>query len=308
VAACTVAAGKHLGDPAIAVEPYNADSNRVHVTWEDGGSIKYAVMLDRRSSSSFGYVALMDGSLASDTAYHPSINADRGRVVVAWAQGITPDIYACQRATGGGTWEDAVNLSNSVNDASDWPTIALGDAVVVAWEETRSVNDHDIKVCIDYDPADTINIADNATISSYPHVVLQPDDEHLYLHTFWSEPGCSVGHDKLDLNDDEGEGQQNGASAPMAVKPSLAACEPSPFHGHTRISYALPAAGNVSLGVYDATGRPVRTLASRHQRAGNYSVSWDARDSRGKLVPCGVYFYRLDTPGFRSVKKAVVTR
>jgi hypothetical protein len=47
---------------------------------------------------------------------------------------------------------------------------------------------------------------------------------------------------------------------------------------------------------------------SGHQNAGNYSVGWDARDSHGKSVPYGVYFYRLDTPGFRSVKKAVVAR
>ena len=52
----------------------------------------------------------------------------------------------------------------------------------------------------------------------------------------------------------------------------------------------------------------MRTLASGHQRAGSYSVSWDARDSYGRQVPYGVYFYRFDTPGFRSVKKAVVAR
>ncbi len=52
-------------------------------------------------------------------------------------------------------------------------------------------------------------------------------------------------------------------------------------------------------------GRTVRTLASGHQRAGSYSVTWDSRDNRGRQVPRGVYFYRLDTPGFRSVKKAV---
>jgi hypothetical protein len=52
----------------------------------------------------------------------------------------------------------------------------------------------------------------------------------------------------------------------------------------------------------------VRTLATGHQKAGFNSVSWDARDSHGKQVPYGVYFYRLDTPGFRSVKKAVVAR
>ncbi len=28
----------------------------------------------------------------------------------------------------------------------------------------------------------------------------------------------------------------------------------------------------------------------------------------GTQAPHGVYFHRLDTPGFRSVKKAVVTR
>ncbi len=37
-------------------------------------------------------------------------------------------------------------------------------------------------------------------------------------------------------------------------------------------------------------------------------MGWDSRENHGKQVPCGVYFYRLDTPGFRSVKKAVVTR
>ena len=60
-----------------------------------------------------------------------------------------------------------------------------------------------------------------------------------------------------------------------------------------QVSYALPAAGNVSLRVYDVMGRTVRTLANGHQKAGSYSVNWGARDSRGKQVPYGVYFYRL---------------
>jgi len=88
----------------------------------------------------------------------------------------------------------------------------------------------------------------------------------------------------------------------------LAACRPNPFRSHSQISYALPSTANVSLRVYDVTGRTVRTLVSGSQKPGNYSASWDARDSYGKQVPYGVYIYRLDTPGFRSVKKAIVTR
>jgi len=52
----------------------------------------------------------------------------------------------------------------------------------------------------------------------------------------------------------------------------------------------------------------VRTLASGFQKPGTFSVSWDARDTEGKQVPYGVYLCRLETPGFRSVQKAVVTR
>ena len=34
----------------------------------------------------------------------------------------------------------------------------------------------------------------------------------------------------------------------------------------------------------------------------------NSEEGRSREMPCGVYFYRLDTPGFRSVKKAVVAR
>ncbi len=307
-ASCIVATGSYLGDPAVAVEPYNADSARVHITWEDNGSIRYAIILDPMGLSTFGSLILRNGSLANETAHHPSINTERGLVVVAWAQGSPPEVYARQRATDG-DWQNAVNQSGTPNDSSDYPTIAVEDTrVAVAWEETRSASDHDIVGYINFTLIHDRTIFDSDTISSYPHIVLQYiDEETIYLHTVWSEPD-SVGYVRINLVEAEGEGQQSASSGPILTEPSLAACLPNPFHSHTQISYALPAASNVTLQVYDATGRPVRTLANGLQNAGTYSVSWDARDTEGKQVPCGVYFYRLDTPGFLSVKQAVVTR
>jgi hypothetical protein len=286
----------------------------VYVVWKDDANvIYYCGGVDGRGS---GFAPMWTSGPLSDmmeSADHPCINAVRNQVVVAWAQGSPAEIYARQRLSG--IWQTAANLSNTANDASDYPTIAMGDTVVVAWQEARSGGaDFDILACINFD--DTLNVADNATFSRYPHVVFQNkvsgDTCIPYLHTIWSEePSVSyyeVGYNKLNLKQASGEGQQSASSIPIPVKPMLEACRPNPFRGHTQINYALPKAGNVSLQVFDVSGRTVRTLASGHQKAGNYSVSWDARDSHGKSVPYGVYFYRLDTPGFRSVKKAVVTR
>jgi hypothetical protein len=200
VAACTLAAAgpdHPLGDPAVAVEPYTADSNRVYVVWERDGTIYYSYCVDGRGSGIAASWTSNVGLSSSAMADHPSINAERGRVVVAWVQGTTGDIYARQRLSG--TWGNPVMLSDNDLVVSDWPTIALGDAVVVAWEEWITAYDHDVLACVDYDDVNLLNIADNSTISSYPHVVLQPDGEDLCLHTFWSEPDWTVDHDKLNL-------------------------------------------------------------------------------------------------------------
>lgn len=316
VSTYTVATGSSLGDPVLTVEPYSQDSDRVHVTWADDGEVKYRMDKDGRGVEIAGnWTSTVNLSNTEDPSVHSFIAADREQVVVAWAEGNTADIYSRKRSTDSAynNWEAAINLSNTASNASDWPVIAMGDTVVVAWEEQRSETDHDILACINF--GDTVNIADNATMSSYPHVLFQNqtsgDTAIPYLHTVWSEAPearyYEVGYNKLNLKQ-TGEGQQSAGKTTIPMKPALNACRPNPFRDRTQISYQLPTAGNVSLRIYDVTGRTVRTLQNGFQKPGAYSVNWDSRDSRGRLVPHGVYFYRLDTKGFRDVKKAVVTR
>jgi len=58
-----------------------------------------------------------------------------------------------------------------------------------------------------------------------------------------------------------------------------------------------------ALGIYDADGRLVRSLSDGEVSPGRYEVKLPSG-----VLPAGIYFLRLDTPGFRSVKKAVVAR
>ena len=108
---------------------------------------------------------------------HPYIAADRERVVVAWAEGDTADVccrQAFDRQRVRQLGDPRLTSATRRASLSDYPTVALGDTVVVAWQEHRSTTDDDILACIDF--GDTLNIADNATNSGYPHVLFQNID------------------------------------------------------------------------------------------------------------------------------------
>jgi len=78
---------------------------------------------------------------------------------------------------------------------------------------------------------------------------------------------------------------------------SLAQNYPNPFNATTNISFNLAEAGNVSLNVYDITGRLVVTLVDGQMDAGEHVVVWDASN-----VSSGVYFYKLATADFSATK------
>ncbi|MCX6160768.1 MAG: T9SS type A sorting domain-containing protein [Ignavibacteriae bacterium] len=78
---------------------------------------------------------------------------------------------------------------------------------------------------------------------------------------------------------------------------------PNPFNPVTKINFALPKAGFVSLKVYDMLGREVAVLVSENRIAGSHTVSFDA-----SALQSGVFFYRLETNGFVDTKKMMVIK
>jgi subtilisin family serine protease len=84
---------------------------------------------------------------------------------------------------------------------------------------------------------------------------------------------------------------------PAAFKgPGLQAL-PSPFRVTTSLRFVLPEAGNVSLVVYDASGREVRALVHGWQNSGPQAVTWNGTDGAGREMPSGIYFAELRAPG-----------
>jgi len=74
---------------------------------------------------------------------------------------------------------------------------------------------------------------------------------------------------------------------------------PNPFNPSTSIRFDLPNREQVSLRVFDLSGRLVRVLVPGvPMNSGTHSVKWDGRDSAAKLVSAGVYLVRLEAGSF----------
>lgn len=78
---------------------------------------------------------------------------------------------------------------------------------------------------------------------------------------------------------------------------------PNPFNPTTKISFALPTDGNVTLKVFDNLGREVSTLVNGFKTAGFYSL-----DFNGANLTSGLYFYKLDANGFSKVMKMTLVK
>lgn len=93
-----------------------------------------------------------------------------------------------------------------------------------------------------------------------------------------------------------------------APRLQLAQNGPNPFQASTTIRFGLPAAGPVSLRVFDVEGRLVRTLLDGPLPAGSGEAHWDGRDSAGVDQPTGVYFYRLNSAHGSETRKMILKR
>jgi len=83
---------------------------------------------------------------------------------------------------------------------------------------------------------------------------------------------------------------------------------PNPFNPVTKLRYAIPKNGLVTITIYDMLSRQVKTLINQTQNAGYKSVIWDATNDYGKPVSAGVYLYQIRAGEFVQTKKMVVLK
>ncbi len=83
---------------------------------------------------------------------------------------------------------------------------------------------------------------------------------------------------------------------------------PNPVSNSATITYTTTQRGFVSLKIYDASGRLVRTLVNGTEHAGRKTIRWDGKGNDGQDVAAGIYFCQLTLQSKTVCEKLVVVR
>jgi glucose/arabinose dehydrogenase len=83
---------------------------------------------------------------------------------------------------------------------------------------------------------------------------------------------------------------------------------PNPTAGRTELGLALERSSMVTARIFDAAGKPVRTLISSVRAPGGHRLVWNGRDFSGNRVPSGVYFLKVEADGAVATRKISILR
>jgi hypothetical protein len=83
---------------------------------------------------------------------------------------------------------------------------------------------------------------------------------------------------------------------------------PNPFNPSTTIKYDLTKAGNIKINIYNVNGELIKELLNEEKNSGSYSQLWNGKDSHGRTVASGTYFYRIQVGDFVQAKKMILLK
>ncbi len=89
----------------------------------------------------------------------------------------------------------------------------------------------------------------------------------------------------------------------LPIKYSLSQNYPNPFNPSTVINYTIPNAGMTKVEVFNILGQKVITLVNKNLEAGSHKVEFNASN-----LTSGIYFYKLQSNNFTSIKKMMLIK
>jgi len=179
----------------------------------------------------------------------------------------------------------------------------LNNNVVLAWNEpeegstatlTGYMISRDGEIICDHTPAFEYNDSDVA-------------DGMLYQYTVYARYSHPNGMSEPISTDIETHLSDND-SVMSVSKNMLYSNYPNPFNPSTTILFDIARDTHVSIEIFNIKGQKVKEMVSGSYSAGRHSVVWNGDDTAGRAVGSGVYFYRMTTDGYSSVRNMLLLK
>ncbi|RPI02210.1 MAG: T9SS C-terminal target domain-containing protein [Calditrichaeota bacterium] len=129
------------------------------------------------------------------------------------------------------------------------------------------------------------------------------DGSYVYKLQSLNLDGSGEFSEPVSVSFSAGIGQNNNPTA-FALHQNY----PNPFNPQTAIRFDLPTPTVVTLTIYDAQGRIVRTLVNGHEPAGVHNVIWDGRNDAGFAAPSGLYLYHINAGDLNVIRKMMLLK
>ena len=273
--------------PIIAVDR----GGNLHVVYSNGTNVFLA------SSADFGATwtepLRVNNGPETKTALSPWVDAgDAGKVDIMWWATSSANSLAADAK-----WK--VYFAQVQNALAKNPTVSQNAATGVFHTGPICVNGTG---CAD----GTRNLAEYASTTIYRDgkaMIVYPDDQQTTnpLTYFIKQTGGPVALSASAMAPRLNPEREVGTSIPDRF--ALDQNYPNPFNPTTMIRYALPSDSHVRLEVYNTLGEQVASLVDMEQRAGTYSIPFDAL-----RLSSGVYYYKLLAGSFIDVKRMMIVR
>jgi hypothetical protein len=118
----------------------------------------------------------------------------------------------------------------------------------------------------------------------------------MYDYNLFGEPALAMAN-VTGVQDERTAGRRTGMQS-MMVRPAV-------FATSATVEFTLGSRNDVSLAVFDAGGRCVRTLVRNPSPPGRHQVRWDGRTDLREVAPAGVYVITLETEAGRATCKVI---
>jgi hypothetical protein len=276
------------------------------------------------NSGWYVHAAWVDSRNGNTDIYY-NTSANYGAV---WRDGIDDgDIMLVRSEDGGATWDWPVRVNNDSpghGQFQPWIKVKPNGIIDVVWYDRR--NDPTYDSYVEVYMGSSNDRGKTFTNSVVSDVILRPGPAPMIWPWPWigGYPGIDVdGTDAyivwtdtrtpydLDIYFDRFVNPLTtdvGGDAPAPKMAYLEQNVPNPFNPTTTISFGVSEPGEVSLRIYDVSGKLVRVLVDEVRPTGRYHEAWNGRDQRGENVATGVYFCRMTAPGFEKTLKMVMMK